>query len=83
MYLKKVLKDHFRSIGTEVSIKYNDPSYMIRSVPANASDAIYCMILAQNAVVCSSSTSIEDIRPNVLFCSTVQWLATPDLHPAS
>ncbi|XXQ29815.1 Phosphofructokinase domain-containing protein [Plasmodiophora brassicae] len=50
VYLKKVLKDHFRSIGTEVSIKYNDPSYMIRSVPANASDAIYCMILAQNAV---------------------------------
>jgi 6-phosphofructokinase 1 len=36
--------------GTQVSIKYNDPSYMIRSVPANASDSIYSMILAQSAV---------------------------------
>ena len=26
----------------EVNLKYIDPSYMIRSVPANASDSIYC-----------------------------------------
>ena len=38
------------SQGMSVSLKYNDPSYMIRSVPANASDSIYCMILAQSAV---------------------------------
>ena len=31
-------------------MKLIDPSYMIRSVPANAADAIYCMMLAQNAV---------------------------------
>ena len=34
----------------EVNIKYLDPSYMIRSVPADAGDSLYCMLLAQNAV---------------------------------
>jgi len=32
------------------TVKYIDPSYMIRSVPANAVDSLYCMQLAQNAV---------------------------------
>ena len=31
-------------------MKYIDPSYMIRSVPANAADSMMCLILAQNAV---------------------------------
>ena len=31
-------------------MKYIDPSYQVRSVAANAHDAIYCMQLAQNAV---------------------------------
>jgi len=31
-------------------VKYIDPSYMIRSVPANASDSIYCGALGQYAV---------------------------------
>ena len=30
--------------------RYIDPSYMIRSVPANANDTLYCMQLGQNAV---------------------------------
>jgi 6-phosphofructokinase 1 len=34
----------------ETSIKYIDPSYTVRSVPANAADSMYCMLLAQNAV---------------------------------
>ncbi len=34
----------------DVSIKYHDPTYMVRSVPANADDSVYCQILAQNAV---------------------------------
>jgi len=36
--------------GLDVNLKYIDPSYLVRSVPANAHDAIYCMQLAQNAV---------------------------------
>jgi len=32
------------------SIKFIDPSYIIRSVPANANDRVYCGFLGQNAV---------------------------------
>merc|ERR1712194_270629 len=35
---------------TEVTIKYIDPSYTIRAVPANAQDKYICTILAQGAV---------------------------------
>lgn len=49
-FLKKVTEEHFRKHGKDATIKYIDPSYMIRSVPANAADALYCMQLAQNAV---------------------------------
>jgi len=31
-------------------VKYFDPSYMIRSTPAYGTDAVFCMMLAQNAV---------------------------------
>mmetsp|Transcript_26266 Transcript_26266/g.41102 ORF Transcript_26266/g.41102 Transcript_26266/m.41102 type:complete len:597 (+) Transcript_26266:25-1815(+) len=34
----------------EVAIKYIDPSYMVRSVPANVGDSIYCSLLASQAV---------------------------------
>ena len=33
-----------------VSVKYFDPSYTIRSVPASGTDAIKCYLLARNAV---------------------------------
>jgi 6-phosphofructokinase 1 len=36
--------------GMEVNIKYIDPSYIIRSAPANASDSVLCSELAQAAV---------------------------------
>ncbi len=41
---------HFKKIGLEANIKYIDPSYIIRSVPANPTDSVYCLQLAQNAV---------------------------------
>lgn len=34
----------------DVCVKYIDPSYMIRSVPANAFDSIQCLLLAENVV---------------------------------
>ncbi len=48
--LRDTINEHFRAIGTEVTVKYIDPSYMIRSVPANAHDSIFCDSLARNAV---------------------------------
>ncbi len=49
-FLTDKLTAYFESINMEANIKYIDPSYIIRSVPANPSDSVYCMQLAQNAV---------------------------------
>ena len=49
-HMKNVISQYFKERGEESTIKYIDPSYMIRSVPANATDALYCMQLGQNAV---------------------------------
>lgn len=40
------MKTYFKDADT----KYIDPSYMIRSVPTNSGDRIYCKVLAHNAV---------------------------------
>ena len=37
-------------VNLEVNLKYIDPSYLIRSMPANYNDRIYCGFLGQNAV---------------------------------
>ncbi|MGO9410938.1 MAG: ATP-dependent 6-phosphofructokinase [Spirochaetia bacterium] len=49
-FLKNAIKTYFKTTDLYVNIKYIDPSYMVRSVAANAHDAIYCIQLAQNAV---------------------------------
>lgn len=48
--LKTRLKNHFKKIGKPLSLKYIDPSYMIRSVPADAQDSILCLAYGQYAV---------------------------------
>jgi len=50
LFLKQAIADYFKSIKWDVNLKYIDPSYLVRAVPANAHDAIYCVQLAQNAV---------------------------------
>jgi len=50
MLLKGEILEHFRAQGIEPTLKYIDPSYIIRSVPANANDRIYCSFLGINAV---------------------------------
>jgi len=51
IFLKTEIKKYFKNnTDIYVNLKYIDPSYLVRSVPANAHDAIYCMQLAQNAV---------------------------------
>ncbi|TSA29096.1 MAG: ATP-dependent 6-phosphofructokinase [Verrucomicrobiaceae bacterium] len=49
-FLKDRLADHFSKCKTALTLKYIDPSYMIRSVPASPQDRIYCMRLGQAAV---------------------------------
>ncbi len=49
-YLKEAIKSYFDANGIDISIKYIDPSYMIRSLPANANDRVFCNFLGRNAV---------------------------------
>jgi len=50
LFLKKAITEHFEGVGLHVSVKYIDPSYMIRSASANADDSVFCFQLAENAV---------------------------------
>ena len=49
-FLRDKLPEAFRAQGISVSLKYIDPSYMIRSLPANARDANFCLRLGHAAV---------------------------------
>ncbi|THB70422.1 MAG: ATP-dependent 6-phosphofructokinase [Desulfovibrio sp.] len=48
--LTKEIKGHFKEQGVPVTLKFIDPSYIIRSVPPNANDRVYCGFLGQHAV---------------------------------
>jgi len=50
IFLREQIANHLRRRGHMFGMKYIDPSYMIRSVKANAGDAIFCDNLARNAV---------------------------------
>jgi len=50
IYLKEKIKEEFNSKDFPYSIKYIDPSYIIRSAPANPNDSKFCSLLGQNAV---------------------------------
>lgn len=49
-YLQAEIKSYLQKHNLPVSIKYIDPSYIIRSVPANSEDSVYCGLLGQYAV---------------------------------
>jgi 6-phosphofructokinase 1 len=50
VFLRDRIKSHFQAIGMEVNLKYIDPSYTIRSVPANPRDSAFCLLLGHHAV---------------------------------
>jgi 6-phosphofructokinase 1 len=50
IYLQKAIKKHFETKNIPTSIKYIDPSYIIRSCAPTPNDAIFCSQLAQMAV---------------------------------
>ena len=50
IYLKERISEYFKKKGIEINMKYIDPSYMIRSAPANSNDSIYCARLGSHAV---------------------------------
>ncbi|MES0445351.1 MAG: ATP-dependent 6-phosphofructokinase [Desulfobacterales bacterium] len=49
-FLKNAILSYFSDKKIDVSLKYIDPSYMIRSLPANANDRVFCSFLGRDAV---------------------------------
>jgi len=87
-FLKRHITNHFKAKGILSSVKYFDPSYMIRSVPAKGTDAIRCYLLARSAVHAAMAG-----RTNCVVGQTAEWntlvpirLATIErqkIHPKS
>ena len=50
VFLKDRIIEYFKEKNTPINLKYIDPSYIIRSVPANSQDARICDSYARNAV---------------------------------
>jgi 6-phosphofructokinase 1 len=50
LILKEKIKKYFADKNKPLSLKYIDPSYMIRSLPTDSNDAAFCVLLGQNAV---------------------------------
>lgn len=50
VFLREQIFQYFAKRDKEVTIKYIDPSYTIRSLPANSLDSEFCLILGQHAV---------------------------------
>ncbi|KAH7547206.1 hypothetical protein FEM48_Zijuj01G0284900 [Ziziphus jujuba var. spinosa] len=51
LWLSQKIKDYFaKRQKLTINLKYIDPTYMIRAVPSNASDNVYCTLLAHSAI---------------------------------
>jgi 6-phosphofructokinase 1 len=48
--LREAINKYFKERNKAISLKVIDPSYIIRSVPANPNDRVYCGFLGQYAV---------------------------------
>lgn len=50
LFLKDRITGFFKEHGTEINLKYIDPSYTIRSRPANPHDSAFCLQMGHHAV---------------------------------
>ena len=59
VFLKEKVIAYFKEKQIDINLKYIDPSYMIRSAPANPNDSIYCARLGAHAVHAGMSGRTE------------------------
>jgi len=59
VFLRDRITTHFKRQEREVTLKYIDTSYTIRSVPASPSDSVYCWNMARNAVHAAMAGNTE------------------------
>ncbi|WP_437838339.1 ATP-dependent 6-phosphofructokinase [Sorangium sp. So ce1153] len=59
LVLRDRINAYFHARGVEATLKYLDPSYHIRSVPASPSDSVYCWNMARNAAHAAMAGNTE------------------------
>jgi len=57
--LRDRIVGHFREKNLDVTVKYVDPSYHIRSVPPSPTDGLYCWNMARHAVHAAMAGNTE------------------------
>jgi 6-phosphofructokinase 1 len=50
IFLRDKIRAYFKERQMKVDLKYIDPSYTIRSMPANPHDSAFCLLMGHNAV---------------------------------
>ncbi|KAH7446278.1 hypothetical protein KP509_01G049700 [Ceratopteris richardii] len=51
LWISQKLKDYYSKTKEQsLNLKYIDPTYMIRAIPSNAADNVYCTLLAQSGL---------------------------------
>lgn len=65
IFLKNRIKSYFADQGIATSVKYIDPSYIIRSAPADSYDSIYCARLGAHAVHAAMAGKTQCIASRV------------------
>ena len=50
LFLKNEILSYFEAKNIKITLKYIDPSYIIRSLPANSNDHVFCSFLGRDAV---------------------------------
>jgi 6-phosphofructokinase 1 len=70
LHLKDRISRHFKKTGFPVRVRYLDPSYYVRSLPAIPTDSIFCQNLAHHAVhaAMSGRTRLVVATCNGIYC---------------
>jgi len=50
IFLKNSIVEYFKQLRLPITVKYIDPSYLIRSRPSNANDSLVCLQMGQSAM---------------------------------
>lgn len=79
-FLHDRIGDHLKGAGLSPTLRYLDPSYAIRSVPADTFDSIYCTQLAHAAVHAAMAGRTETVvaRFRQRFVLVPMMLATSE-----
>lgn len=65
IFLKDSIIAYFKQEGIDANVKYIDPSYIIRSAPADSFDSIYCARLGAHAVHAAMSGKTQALIAQV------------------